>query len=319
MFRNLYQPETFQGSLTRRSYFEGWYYKQVTRGRDAVWIFIPGISIHDHDVHAFIQIADGIRGRTHYLRYPIESFHWTHQPFSISIGDSVFSEDRINLNCQSPEITVKGSLQFYNRIRYPRSLLSPNIMGWYSFVPFMQCKHAIISVRHDLQGTLMIKDHPVDFTHGTGYAEKDWGRSFPESWIWGQCHTFENSDASLFFSIARIPWPVRDFTGWIAFLYVANHFYRFHSYAHSRILHWAQDNEKTVLSFGNRTHRLELAIFSDRSFSLIAPDDGRMQRLIQESSQAVIQVTLKDGQGTELFRDKGLCAGFETAGKVFSP
>ena len=35
---------------------------------------------------------------------------------------------------------------------YPGTIFSPGIMGWYSFVPFMECKHGIVSINHDLTG-----------------------------------------------------------------------------------------------------------------------------------------------------------------------
>jgi tocopherol cyclase len=36
----------------------------------------------------------------------------------------------------------------------------------------------------------------VDFSGGSGYIEKDWGRSFPRAWIWAQSNTFTQPGTS---------------------------------------------------------------------------------------------------------------------------
>jgi hypothetical protein len=69
-------------------------------------------------------------------------------------------------------------------------------MGWYSYVPFMECYHGLISIDHKLQGSLQINGQEIDFTEGKGYAEKDWGTSFPEGYVWMQSNHF--AEGSLF-------------------------------------------------------------------------------------------------------------------------
>ena len=41
----LFRPWVFQGSLSRKYYFEGWYFKHVSADREQVWSFIPGVSL----------------------------------------------------------------------------------------------------------------------------------------------------------------------------------------------------------------------------------------------------------------------------------
>lgn len=56
---------------------------------------------------------------------------------------------------------------------------SPGIMGWYAWVPTMECYHGVVSLDHAISGKLMIEDQAHDFNGGRGYIEKDWGKSFP--------------------------------------------------------------------------------------------------------------------------------------------
>ena len=50
-------PEVFQGEKylkTNKSYFEGWYFKNISKGEGIS--FIPGINIEETNKKAFIQV-----------------------------------------------------------------------------------------------------------------------------------------------------------------------------------------------------------------------------------------------------------------------
>lgn len=69
-------PEIFQGDLRKKNYFEGWYFKHVSKDLNHVCSIIPGISLTGKSSHAFIQVIDGITGITDYITYPLEQFTW---------------------------------------------------------------------------------------------------------------------------------------------------------------------------------------------------------------------------------------------------
>ena len=50
MLRKIRYPILFQGNLKKKNYFEGWYYKQVSKDEKEVISFIPGISLFDNDL-----------------------------------------------------------------------------------------------------------------------------------------------------------------------------------------------------------------------------------------------------------------------------
>jgi len=68
---NVFKPEVFQGKLTNKRYFEGWYFKHVSKKLDFVYSFIPGVSLNPENPHAFIQVINGITGYTQYIEYPL--------------------------------------------------------------------------------------------------------------------------------------------------------------------------------------------------------------------------------------------------------
>lgn len=45
-------------------------------------------------------------------------------------------------------------------------------------------------------GSITINNKNIAFDNGVGYIEKDWGSSFPKSYIWCQGNNFENSNTS---------------------------------------------------------------------------------------------------------------------------
>lgn len=314
----VFNPLQFQGNTNKSHYFEGWYYKNVSANLNEVYSFIPGISLTKNNKHAFIQIINGISGETWNVDYPLETFRAFKNPFKICIGDSCFSANGFDLKIQDEKINIYGKIEFSNRIKYPSTLFSPGIMGWYSFVPFMECKHGIGSVKHLLHGELVIDGKIIDLNGGKGYIEKDWGTSFPESWIWLHCNTFEEPDCSFTFSVAKIPWLGSFFMGHICFLYLKGKLYLFATYTGSKIPDLKYDNPNLEISLVNKTHLLKIQAKQNRSGNLKAPKIGEMNRIIKESVDSEIEIQLFDKSGNLHFSSVGKRAGLEIIEKIFS-
>jgi tocopherol cyclase len=317
MVMKFYKPEIFQGSLKSKNYFEGWYFKQVSGNGEQVYSFIPGISLTKDDPHAFIQIINGISGETHYVQYELNQFTWNKNRFEIKIGSSVFSNEGIKLEIDSSDIRVNGQIGFSDNVTYPSSLFSPGVMGWYSFVPFMECKHGVVSVSHQLSGSLMINESNIDFSQGKGYIEKDWGTSFPKAWLWLQCNTFVQSSASLMISVADIPWLGSYFLGLIAFLYVDCKFYLFNTYSKSTIQKLEKQGNGIHIELESRQNKLVVDVKKNLSGVLKAPQLGKMSRHIKESVDSEVSIQLLDKAGNIIFMDEGHHAGLEEIEAIF--
>jgi len=313
----LYNPEVFQGNIKSLNYFEGWYFKNVSAGLDNVYSFIPGISLAKDDRHAFIQVIDGITCKSEYITYPLEEFSWDRKNFCIRVGKSLFTENHIKLKIDNEKINVSGNLYYHNLIKYPKTLFSPGIMGWYSFVPFMECKHGIVSVNHNITGQIAVDHKHIDFSGGKGYIEKDWGSSFPEAWIWCQANNFSERNTSLCFSIAKIPWLGRFFTGLIAFLYYNNKFYLFSTYNKSEVSDVEHTDGSVKLTLKNRDSTLKISTKQKSAGELKAPVLGNMSRKIKESIDSEVSIELYDKSGSLIYTDSSSRAGLEIIEKIF--
>jgi tocopherol cyclase len=317
MISRIFRPEIFQGNLNKKNYFEGWYYKHVSHDLNHVWSIIPGISLADNDPHAFIQVINGISGESEYIAYDLKDFSFSDKTLYLRIKDSVFTDKYVDLNIQNGKSTITGRLDFADTVTYPKSILSPGIMGWYSFVPFMECKHGVVSANHTIKGSLEFSGKEIDFTGGKGYIEKDWGTSFPESWLWVQANNFDDQESSFTFSVAKIPWLGKYFIGFISFMYVNNRFYLFSTYNKSVISDISHTAESIDFTLKNREARLVAKISKSTFGELKAPVSGDMSRRIKESIDSEVSLSLYDKNNKLISSGTSKRAGLEVVEKIF--
>jgi tocopherol cyclase len=313
-FASIFHPDQFQGWGKTKRYFEGWYFKIVNADETKAFAFIPGIAM-DENGHkqSFIQVLDGKNRTAEYHKFDSSVFRPKFGEFKIEIADNFFSTNYLQLNL----LNIKGKLKFSNLTPWPNSWNSPGIMGPYSFVPFMECYHGILSMNHHIEGQLVIQGKTIDFTNGRGYMEKDWGRSFPSAYIWLQTNHFSKSGISLKASVAKIPWLGSSFVGFIAGVWLNDRLIQFTTYNGSKLLKSFIDKEKVELILENKKYILEIKAHREKSTQLASPILGFMNGRIEESMTSEIEVILFDKKNNVLLlNDKGRNAGLEVAGKV---
>jgi hypothetical protein len=282
-----------------------------------VYAFIPGISLSG-DSHSFIQVLNGKTGESRYLRYPLSSFSAVPGEFDIRVGESRFSEDGIELNIDKDNLSIRGSVSYRALTPFPGTVFRPGIMGPYSHVPFMECKHGVVSVNHTLAGQIDFNGRTLSFSNGKGYIEKDWGSSFPETWIWLQSNHFEKPGTSFMLSIAKIPWMGRWFMGFLGFFHDNGHTSVFAAYNRSRIQSLTRlENGKfsAVIESPDAVYDIEAEQLTGAE--LKAPVSGSMNRIIKESADSVMRLRVYSPRGTERFSGTGECAGLEIIDSIF--
>lgn len=317
MFNKLhafFNPEQYHGWGKRRNYFEGWYCKVITADEQHAFAFIPGIAMDTTgNKHAFIQVLDGKRKTAAYHRFDTNAFKPTPRKFEIDVAGNFFSAESIRLDLPG----VIGQLHFSGNVGWPKPWYSPGIMGPFSFVPFMECYHGIVSMDHRISGNLSIHGKNIDFTNGRGYMEKDWGHSFPSAYFWMQSNHFSTSGISLKCSVAKIPWLRSSFVGFIAGVWLGNRLIRFTTYNSTKLKRSFADEHKVEIILENKNYLLEISAHRDTSTQLASPIRGFMEGRIEESMTAVLEVTLTDRKNkTILLQDKGRNAGLEVAGEI---
>lgn len=322
--RGLWRPEAFHFRHRLRqagrtpAVFEGWYLKLVDRERGHPMALIPGVFLGE-DAHAFVQVLDGASGRAWYHRYPVEEFDARDDVFDARVGPNHFSSEGVSLAIEPGDDGtpgVVGKVGFGGFFPWPVTALSPGVMGPYGFTPFMQCYHGILSLEHELSGSLSFDGEQRDFDGGRGYVEKDWGRSFPLGYVWTQSNHFDRAGVSLTASVATIPWLTGAFRGFLVGFVLDGELHRFTTYTGAVIETLELDETGVVLLLANRTHRLEIRAHRTTGAMLLAPYEGQMLERVAETMTSEIELRFLERSGEVVYEGTGRSACLEAQGAL---
>lgn len=314
-FRQTMTPAMYHGHQAKAPFFEGWYFKLISADESHRYAIIPGVILGDR-AHAFIQVLNGSDGSSAYHSFPLEEFWAARNEFDIRIGSSSFSSSRLSLDVEALEGSLRGELRFKDPIPWPVSWRSPGIMGWYAWVPAMECYHGVLSFDHSIHGSLQVDGQRINFEGGRGYIEKDWGKSFPSAWVWFQSNHFDSPGSCITASVAVIPWMGSSFNGFIIGLWHEGVLYRFATYTGAIIesLEIAQDHVHWILRDSKYT--LEMHAHKAKGGLILGPTRVDMGKRVNETLRATVDVRLRRIDGAEIFNGRGMHAGLEVQGDI---
>jgi len=275
-----------------RNYFCGWYIK-CQNGSQTV-AFIAAYHITNNEKSCSLQVItdDG----TWFVTVPYETFIMEEN--GIQIGPNLFTKQGCTLDIHKPGLTVEGELAFgeWDPIAY-------DIMGPFRYVPFLECRHSVFSMKHRVDGELSVNGDAFLFQDGVGYIEGDRGRSFPKNYLWTQCCF---NEGSVMLSVADIPFCGIRFTGVIGIIHYRGQEYRLATYLGARAVKLR--NGEAVIKQGRKT--LTVRRLEDRGKPLAAPVDGDMKRTIRESAACGTYYHFQE-KGRTVFEFTSTMAAFE--------
>ena len=221
-----------------------------------------------------------------YREFPVSMFRIDRKKGVLQIGENLFSHRGIRLNFEGlfseekQPVKVQGSLRFgmFSEPRY-------DIMGPFAYIPGMECRHAVYSMKHRADGRLKLQNRELYFQNAAGYMEGDSGSSFPEKYIWTQ-HFFP--EGSIMAAAAVIPMGKIRFTGTLGFLFIRNREYRFATYLGAVVEKIGE--KELVIRQGH--YRLCIRFPEPGEGTLKAPDSGKMTRSVWENIACKVEYTL---------------------------
>lgn len=246
--------------------FYGWYFK--CQSDTQTLAVIPAIHNVGNKRACSVQIITDNEAYT--VMFPANAFKRTKR--NIIIGENRFGEKGMHLAIRAPQVTVIGEFDFG-----PLSPLKYDIMGPFSLVPFMECRHSVWSMRHSVSGIAHMNGKKYVFRNARGYWEGDCGRSFPEKYIWTQCFF---PGGALMLSVAEIPLAGIHFTGIIGVVLFRGKEYRIATYLGARVV--KIQNKMVRVRQGGLT--LDVCLLETSGCPLKAPQKGEMARTIHESA-----------------------------------
>ncbi len=172
-------PDLFQGEKylnINKSYFEGWYFKN-TNSENSI-AFIPGINVTENDKKAFIQVITD--EMSYFINYDINHFKYSFSPFAIQIEKNFFSKEKvyIDINDCEQNVAIHGELIYSHNKNIETNILNPNIMGPFSYIPFMECNHAILNMKNSINGVISFNNKKMFFDNGIRLYRKRLGSVF---------------------------------------------------------------------------------------------------------------------------------------------
>lgn len=248
-----------------KSFFYGWYFK--CQSDTQTFAIIPAIHQGKNGKTCSIQIITDTEVRK--LTFSAENFCKTKK--HLLIGKNQFGQKGIRLDIDTEDLKIKGVLKFRQM-----SPLKYNIMGPFACVPFMECRHHVWSMRHLVNGKMIINKKKYIFSDALGYWEGDEGYSFPREYVWTQCFFQEGS---LMLAVADIPIFGIHFTGIIGVVLWEGKEYRIATYLGAK----ASEIKNRTVKVVQRGLKLEAQLLEDTGYQLQAPVNGSMVRHIQES------------------------------------
>ena len=308
-------PAGFHGNDKTMNFFEGWYVKLVSADTTNKLALIPGIFLGPNgEEDAFVQVLNGATGDSWYHQYSRSEFVASSTEFDVRVGPNRFTSRgaHIDIPGLAGDITYASPLQ-----PWPVTRQSPGIMGWYAWVPTMECYHGLLSFDHDLDGSLRLGDEELDFAGGRGYIEKDWGQAFPSGYVWMQTNNFPTRGTSLSASVAIIPWRRSSFRGFIVGLWHEGQLHKFATYTGAKTRVFEIDDDEVRWTMTSRSG-LHLALTADRVVGglLHAPVRTEMHKRVEETLDATVRVRLTSPAARVIFDEVGECAGLEVHGDL---
>lgn len=314
-------------------FFEGWYYK-LHQADGASTIIIPGViytemtsapsgsKSDDAEGYAFVMCANPTKTeeseRYTLHKYPFKSFSALRNGSSwkVTIGPNEFTSNSIKLDLDAPGQRVFGYVKGDSTEQWLSTMLLPDVMGWFAWLPGMECRHGVVSLASSLSGMFELNGEKRSFEGGLGYIEKDWGTSFPRTWVWIQASHFESAStqigtgpnkpvrATLLLSVASIPFPsdtleLFRFRGFLGGLWLPDNggLYRFATYTGAVVerLQVSQDQSHVELSIRSAQYRILVEASGNRNASVVLhgpKPGGKFEQYVQEMLDAQVSVKL---------------------------
>lgn len=275
--------DRYHFKINTHKYFEGWYLKHQSLRHTL--ILIPSWHKNDDGTsYGSLQII--FDDRIHTASFSADDCHIARDRFYVRLGQNIFTEKGCRLHVDLPQgQTIRGHL-YYGKWHIPLH----SFMGPFRYLP-LPCRHDVLSLSHRLRGRIQVENEIWDFQNGTGYIEKDWGYEFPAHYLWIQGNEADTSSPTSFMlTIAELSRSHRHFLACSSLLRHDGKQYRLSTDQGARLHRYGSRR----IDMCQGPYRLQIILPPEPTtvVPLLAPQDGTMNRVIEEHPRCPIRCQL---------------------------
>lgn len=298
---------------TSKNRFENWYFKLVDARKENTLGILVGILMTHQGEEAFIEITGNGISENLCVKYSLDAVK--SKDTEIQIGDNSLGLQKIILNIQKEGLTLKGEITFSSHKRLKESLWLSGLMGPYKYLPFLKSYHEVVSLQHTLMGSLWVNEKQITFNEGKGYIEKDWGKVFPNVWLWAQCNHFKRQDVALMIGVARLPIFFNYYTSFAIPIYYKDQLEIFSNYRGGHIAKLYRYKGYVHLVVTQKNKILDIKIYGSDEVSCVTSRSSHMIRDVYSCDTAKIEFSITDN-GKSVFEEVGTLCELEMGGNT---
>ncbi|KAA8498526.1 putative tocopherol cyclase, chloroplastic [Porphyridium purpureum] len=188
--------------------------------------------------------------------------------------------------------------------------------SWLGRLPGFDTGYQVLMSQARVSGYVQHGEHSrLEFENAIGYAEKNWGLTFPSKWFWLQCSHFENEPDASFTAVGAvrsIAGGIAETIGMIALTF-RGEFYEFANWSvDERGMQWdVAPWGSWKMRASSKSHSIELCADCDSAAGtrVLGPTRSGMKYTVRDASSGRLRLTLlSHASGERLELQSNLCA-----------
>ncbi|HRE58805.1 MAG TPA: tocopherol cyclase family protein [Candidatus Kapabacteria bacterium] len=300
----IYKPTTLQGNLDRDKYFEGWFQKIYSKEYNASILIIYGYATRNtEDRFGFIQILLPQKA-PEIIYFNRNEIACDSDGHIVQMGENLLTTEIILINTNDINVHLK---LINNKV----TRTFKNSMGYHYFVPNLPCYHSVLNTAHQVSGEIQQKDVRYILNNEMGYLEKNWGTSFPKSYIWLHAVDPHDSKVSMLFSIAEIKWFGIKFIKHVGHFHFDDKQIDLRSLKNFAVSHQMPSKDTYQILMRSKTIQIEISIVFGDNILFKGPQGGVLSSDIIHFPDTDVQIRFTENNKIRKFH---LIGNFENIG-----
>lgn len=280
--------------------FDGKYYKIKVDELDKHLIIIQGVNHKDRE--CFIQYAFEGDFKSKYYSFHISRLEVKNDV--IYLENNIFAENLIHI--ELPELHLTAN---FEKLKLTEGRTKITTMGALKHIPFVQCKHEIISLSRKCDLSINNFDNLNLNSKGEIYIERNWGKSFPKEYLWIHCFDeFEGNHFEFQFAVAK-----PKFLGFkpkvhLGILKLKDNTYSFGLQKNTKFRFTSYNSHQNSVSFVIDGKDYQVVCSLDQGFftEFLSPSKNGMDGKILESLNSKITLYLSNGENKYHLKSKNV-------------